>query len=125
MVGATAAKTMGSKEVAQLTAVFEDSISDITNELVNNGYSRAYERAADRAAVEILLRIGYDPNALADVLTAMNAGYDPDGDGFNKTHPDPEDRIDTVLQKIEDEGGVSQTISGTRQARFNSALSGI
>ena len=124
MIGATAAKTFGPSELAKITGLFEDSILDITTTMVNNGYSRSFEKEADRAAVTILSRFGYDPNALVRLLERMDEELDPEGKDFAKTHPDPQDRIEFVLELI-DEMGTGAASSGAAQSRFQDALGGI
>jgi predicted Zn-dependent protease len=120
-VAITAAATAGSEEVAKLTAVFEDSISDITATMVNKGYSRAFEKEADLAAVEILRRTGYDPNALVAMLQAMEGRLKPGGPGFAKTHPDPEDRITSIREAVA-AAGTPPAPPPVRQSRYKAAL---
>jgi beta-barrel assembly-enhancing protease len=90
------AKTLGDKELAQLTQAFEESVSDVISTLVTNGYSRSFEREADKAAVTILQRTGYDPHALVDVLRVMEGKLKPGGLDFAKTHPSPASRINDI-----------------------------
>jgi predicted Zn-dependent protease len=99
-VALTASQTAGSEDLAALTSTFQDSITDITSTLVNSGYSRALESEADRGAVEILRRVGYDPNALVRMLKVMDKKIKPGGLDFAKTHPDPEDRIKDVEKTL-------------------------
>ena len=70
-IGMEGSKTFGGQELASLTSTFEDAITDITTKMINNGYSRSFERQADQAAITILKRVGYDPNGLTEMLTAM------------------------------------------------------
>jgi predicted Zn-dependent protease len=116
------AKTYGTQQIAELTTAFEGSIGDITGTLMNSGYARAQEREADRAAVTILQRLGYDPNALVDMLSQMKKSLKPGGLDFAKTHPDPADRIADVKTLI----GVQpvQPIPAARQERFRKAMEG-
>ncbi|HDQ39537.1 MAG TPA: peptidase M48 [Desulfonatronum sp.] len=93
ILAAEGAKTLGGQELAQLTEVFEESVSDVVSTLVANGYSRASEREADRAAVTVLARLGYDSAALVDMLEIMGARLTPGGSDFAKTHPSPQSRI--------------------------------
>lgn len=110
-------------EVTQLTGIFEDAIADITTTMITNGYSRSFEREADKTAVMILRRIGYDPNALVEMLTVMEQRLDPKGKDFAKTHPSPASRIKEI-KKITD--GYSEVItSKSRQTRFEAALGDI
>jgi len=120
-VAITGAQLAGPQEIAELTAVFEDSIMDITSTLMNSGYSRAFESEADHAAVEILKRVGYDPNALVKLLEVMEKRLKPGGPDFAKTHPDPKDRIKDVKQTIGDYRHTGAA-SSERQRRYREAL---
>jgi predicted Zn-dependent protease len=123
-VALTSAKVASDDEVEQLTETFEGSINDITSTLVNSGYSRGAEREADKSAVEILRRVGYDPWALVRVLEEMDKRIDPDGPGFAKTHPDPEDRIDTIEPMVDGVQPRPET-TAVRRERYEAALSGV
>jgi beta-barrel assembly-enhancing protease len=90
------AKTLGSREVAQLTETFSGAISDIANSMINNGYSRTFEYQADQASVVLVQRIGYNPEGLIDMLTVMEKKLKPGGLDFAKTHPAPRDRITEI-----------------------------
>ena len=120
----TGAQFATSAEVAELTAAFEGSISDITSTLINSGYSRGAEREADEAAVEIMKRVGYDPTALIRVLERMGETWDPAGPGFARTHPAPDTRISVVQRAI---GSYRHQSAGAaaRQRRFDRALGSI
>jgi predicted Zn-dependent protease len=119
-VAIASAQTAGSDELAKLTTVFEDSIGDITATLVNSGYSRAFEKEADLMAVEILKRVGYDPNALVRMLEVMETRLEPGGPDFAKTHPEPEVRI-TEIRKVLAEAPAAP-LQVERQARYRAAL---
>ena len=122
-IGMESAKTFAKSDVAKLTSVFEDSISDITQTLVNNGYSRSFEKDADKGAVTILKRVGYDPNALVEMLQVMQTQLKPGGTDFAKTHPSPKDRISAIQSSIGDFRPVEA--HAARQSRFSAALGNI
>ncbi len=123
ILAAEGAKSFGGKELAELTEVFEDSISDITSTMMNSGYARSYEREADRAAVTIMKRVGYNPNGLIAMLKQMKKDLKPGGPDFAKTHPDPEDRIRDIEKEI---GRYSPVQSpAVRQERFVRNLKGV
>lgn len=113
----------GSPELAKLTELFEDSITEVMASLVNKGYSRAFEKEADLAALVILQRAGYDPNALVRMLQIMDTRLKPGGPDFAKTHPDPQDRI-AEIRKILPEAA-APAAPAARQSRYRAALGGI
>lgn len=119
-VAIASAQTAGSNELAKLTTVFEDSIGDITSTLVNSGYSRAFEKEADLMAVEILKRVGYDPNALVRMLEVMEVRLKPGGPDFAKTHPEPAVRIAEIRKVVAAASAPSP--QAQRQARYQAAL---
>lgn len=120
VIGIEGAKTFGGQELATLTQTFENSIADISKTLINSGYSRSFEIQADKAAVTILRRVGYDPNALVDMLKVMRQRLKPGGIDFAKTHPSPSDRISGIEKIVGGYAPVKQ--SKYRQSRFGKHL---
>jgi predicted Zn-dependent protease len=121
---AESAKQLGGEALRDLTMAFEGSIMDISQTMMNNGYSRGYEREADAACLVIMKRLGYDPTALATMLTAMGHHLEPGGLDFAKTHPKPESRITDIRKAL----GASVTVlppPAARQKRFEAAMKGI
>ena len=92
--------TMSGGTLRELTETFDDSIKDITTTMIDSGYSRSFEDEADADAVTIMKRIGYDPNAIIDMLNQMQTRLKPESKGFAQTHPSPKDRISTVLKTL-------------------------
>ena len=90
------ARTFGGSDLKQLVTAYEGSIDDITSTLVVSGYSRGLEEEADQIAITILQRVGYNPRALPRMLSEMKKRLKPDGPGFARTHPDPQDRVDMI-----------------------------
>lgn len=119
-IGTEGAKTFGNEDLAGLTETFEDSISDITSTLVNNGYSRNFERQADIAAINILKRVGYDPNGLVNMLKMMDKKLKPGSPDFAKTHPSPTSRIDDIQKHTGNYAEIKTPKA--RQKRFQAAL---
>jgi predicted Zn-dependent protease len=116
-------KTFSGANLADLVDSFEGSISDITSTMINNGYSREFEEQADQAAVNILKRVGYNPNALIEMLRVMETRLKPGGVDFAKTHPSPDTRINAVEESIDSHKIVNR--SEARQKRFAQFLGGI
>ncbi|MBF0204279.1 MAG: M48 family metalloprotease [Desulfamplus sp.] len=116
-IGIEGAKTFGSADLANLTDVFESSITDITSTLINSGYSKNFEKRADHNAVMILQRVGYDPNGLLDMLGIMKQNLVPGRHDFGRTHPTPQERIALLEKNI---GSFKPVQSpGVRQKRFD------
>jgi len=95
-----AGKNLAGENLAEAAKAFEGSITDITSTLMNSGYARTLEYDADAAAVQILIRAGYNPQALIDMLTEMRQHLATDTRGFGKTHPSPADRIQQLRSLI-------------------------
>jgi len=123
ILGAEGTKSYGGQKLADLTKVFEGSISDVTSTLVSNGYSRSFEREADAAAITILTRVGYDLNGLVAMLTVMEKNLKPGGLDFAKTHPSPRSRIDDIQRQHADGKALAEVPA--RQARFRKGLGNI
>jgi len=123
----TAVSVFGSPEARQLTDIFKDSISDITNTLVNSGYARDLELQADQMALVIMRRAGYDPRAFDEMLKLMATRITTGGPGFAKTHPDPKDRAAAVEKTLDGQPTVTTAAAAAnaRQSRYQAALGNI
>jgi len=91
--GAEAARQYGGGVAGSLVSMFESSIDDVFKTLVVNGYSREAESNADREAVTTLTRAGYDPGALAAILSRLSSRG---GGGVIRSHPLTADRVQAV-----------------------------
>lgn len=120
VIGSEAAKSYGSREVAQLTSIFEGSIDDVVKTLVVNGYSRSQEFAADRAAVTYLSRAGYAPRALQSFLGRLATKGGSEG-GIFKTHPGTQDRLEEVRGSMPASGAEPKLVEA-RAKRFRQAF---
>lgn len=123
IIGTEATKTFADSDIANLTAVFEDSINDITGTLINSGYSRSFERQADESAVTIMERVGYNPKSLVAMLNVMGEKLQPEGLDFAKTHPSPESRIEDLNEIISSSG--EPKFSSAQEKRFQTAMKNI
>jgi predicted Zn-dependent protease len=122
-LGSAAGQTLGGAQLAEVTAAFEGSISDITSTMMNNGYARTTEFEADKGAVQIMQRLGYNPAALITMLEQMQRQLKPGGHDFAKTHPAPEVRI-TELKKLVTASQAAPA-QEARLARFQKVMSGV
>ncbi len=125
IVGAEAANEYPGGALNEVTDLFSESVSQVTETLMTSGYSRSQEYSADEYAVELLGRAGYDRKALRRVLEKLEqlrASSSQSG-GWFETHPDPDDRIDE-LEDAQTQASVSKGLS-VRTARFNGAIRGV
>ncbi|MDC0336393.1 M48 family metalloprotease [Pseudodesulfovibrio sp.] len=119
----TGTSTFSGGTLSNLTTAFDGALTDITTTLIDNGYSREFEDEADHDAVTIMQRVGYNPNTFVDMLKVMEDRIKPDGKGFARTHPSPEDRIEVVEGVI---GGYTKPkLPMTRGFRFMSMTGGM
>ncbi|WP_084604448.1 M48 family metalloprotease [Desulfonatronum thioautotrophicum] len=119
ILAAEGARTLGGRDLVQLTEIFEESVSDVINTLAVNGYSRSAEREADRSAVMILDRAGYDSAALVNMLEVMDTKLTPGGLDFARTHPAPASRIRDIRPILP---ALRTSDPALRQERFLTAL---
>ncbi|MDH5509727.1 MAG: M48 family metalloprotease [Nitrospinota bacterium] len=117
IIGTEAMKEYGAKELAQLTAAFEDSINDIVNQLVVNGYSRSQEYEADAEAMRVAWKSGYDPAGLTRFLSTLGSISGKGGAGLFKTHPPADDRLKYASKAMKKEGISGSTLKN-RTHRF-------
>lgn len=95
--------------------------SEITETLVNSGFSKTQEFAADKNALTVMLDAGYDPNAMIDMLEMIKANTSSGGEkkGWQKTHPEPQSRIDRVTKILEKTAPQGYSDRSIRQERFD------
>ncbi|MCX7987998.1 MAG: M48 family metalloprotease [Thermodesulfovibrio sp.] len=118
IIGTKAAKQYGSDEFVRLLNIFEGSIDDILKTLVVNGYGRGQEISADEKALLYLVKAGYDPKSLINFLERMKQYGSTYNVGIFKTHPQSEDRIKNIKEKIPSTN-LDPNILKNRITRFN------
>lgn len=123
IVGKEAVASSANGLAAELTAVFGDSVKQVTDTLLTKGYSRSQEYAADEYAAVVLQRTGYDPKGLVTMLKALETKGAAEGSegGWYATHPEPKRRLgeldDSALAATGIDAGVK-----ARLARFRTAM---
>lgn len=123
IVGKEAVASTTSGLTAQLTAVFGDSVKQVTETLLTSGYSRSQEYAADEYAAAVLQRTGYDPRGLVTMLKALEQKGAAEGSegGWYATHPDPERRLGEIDGTIRAEADTDPGAKA-RLVRFRAAM---
>ncbi|MDD2901477.1 MAG: M48 family metallopeptidase [Syntrophales bacterium] len=108
------AKERGGR-AAEMANLYEGAINDVFKAIVTNGYSRTAEWAADQEALRTLKRAGYNPAALAALLTSMLALQKRQA-GLHHTHPPTALRLRKLEMQVQDQKPDKQ--QKVREQRF-------
>lgn len=101
------------------------------SQLLTLSFSRSQELEADELGIQYLNRAGYDPRAMATVLSSLAAqnaldaqvqGRDARMPEWASTHPDPASRVQTALSKAA--GGTGMTNRDTFMTRIDGMIYG-
>lgn len=77
------------------------TMTNVFQTLVSRGYSREQEREADIYAVDLMMRAGYDPQGLVDLMKLFKEkSANIELLEFTQTHPIPESRIEYLNEYI-------------------------
>jgi predicted Zn-dependent protease len=95
-----------------------NKVIDGLGDLYTKGYDRGLEDEADGRAVTLLVRAGYDPNAMTAMLDRMSASSKPE---LFSSHYKPEKRAETVRAAIAKVGS-TPPLDPAREARFKAAV---
>lgn len=90
-------------------------LSSLVSGLVLLKYGRDDELQSDRLGVQFMAEAGYDPRAMVEVMEILAAAGGPGGQPeFFSTHPNPDNRIERILQAIEEQfpNGVPADLEG-------------
>lgn len=123
-----AAVGLDDSALGRASGVLEDRVQAVINSLLGDGYSQETEIEADLGAVQILLKLGYDPYAMVRVLEKLDASEEATAGekrGFHKTHPDPERRIRQVERRLGNYGGLITVDTEVSGRRYREALGSI
>ncbi|MCE5256533.1 MAG: M48 family metalloprotease [Spirochaetaceae bacterium] len=85
-------------KVADFTTAFGNAIAGIAKQIIVSGYSQAYEFEADGEARRIIAAAGYDPQALARLISRLPERDSEHTSGFAATHPERQTRIDILAR---------------------------
>jgi predicted Zn-dependent protease len=101
----------------------QGAVTEIAKSLAHLSYSRAAEREADHFSVIYLCPTDYKSDGAAGFFEKMQeegtAGKVPE---FISTHPNPENRVQSIRQKAQEEGCNTNKTSNTQYTAFKSML---
>ena len=119
---------MQQSALAAAVKVVEERSLKVANSLLGDGYSVDSEIEADLGAIQILLRLGYDPYALVRVLDryrALERQVRGTRTGYYQTHPNPVRRIREINRRLRGYGGMTTVDRAVLDRRYRAALANI
>jgi len=96
----------------------------IVRDLEGMSYSRGHERQADEIGLDYLVKAGYTPDGMVETMEILNS--QPGGRIFEflSTHPNPENRIEDIQERIYNKGYTKYKSSGrVGQGEYQSNVS--
>jgi predicted Zn-dependent protease len=75
-------------------------VARIGSQIIGLKYSRDYEKQADEIGMEYLVKAGYSPYAMVDVMRKLNEQSGSRPIEFLSTHPNPDNRLELLRDKI-------------------------
>jgi Zn-dependent protease with chaperone function len=91
------------------------TMTNVAQNLIANGYSREQEEESDIYAVDLMMRSGYDPDGLIELMKIFKENSNNFKLlEFTQTHPIPESRIDYLEEYIAEKK--SERTAGTKDS---------
>ena len=127
IIGKEVAASQTSGYTSELTSLFGDSVNQVFDTLINSGFSRSQEYEADAYAAELLVRAGYNPEALNAALQKLeSAGAASDAGGWSSTHPKASKRLgelEDIIPDLNAKFPANPAQQAVRARRFKEAMS--
>jgi predicted Zn-dependent protease len=104
----------------EISKALGDSVNDVVSTLVTKGYSQTQEYDADKYALSLMASAGYDPRAMADMLTLLQRQSSGSRGGLTSTHPSAANRLSRVNTELNTPAYQGLRINGRneRNARY-------
>lgn len=80
---------------------YAGDLAKVVGQLVSLSYSREQEAEADRYGLDYMTRARYNPTGMVDVMKLLQEESGGGGPEFLQTHPNPENRIEIIRERIE------------------------
>lgn len=108
------------KDISDETEMFLGMSMGFVQVLIEKGFSSEQELEADKYALTLMYNAGYDPKAMANMLSILK-DKQTGSTTFDKTHPSPKTRLDRVNKELKKQPFASSTSNpADRQKRFDS-----
>lgn len=97
-------------------------VGQVTNGLLGLKYSRGHETESDLKSVEYLDKTEYDARGAARFFEKLLASGQSGGPQFLSTHPNPDNRVESILKKWESLGSKPGLTFNSRYTDFKNSL---
>ncbi len=77
-------------------------ITDMTNQILGLRYSREDEYTADLGGLDYMIQAGYNPYAMVETMEILQREEKSRPIEFFSSHPSPQNRIEYIIEEIED-----------------------
>ncbi len=77
-------------------------VTDMTNQILGLRYSREDEYTADLGGLDYMIQAGYNPYAMVETMQILHSQEKSRPIEFFSTHPSPQNRIEYIIEEIED-----------------------
>ena len=95
------------------------SVAGIVSQLEGMSYSREHERQADKIGLDYLVKAGYTPFGMTEVMEVLQNQSNSRTIEFFSTHPSPENRVGYLKQEIVTKGYRGEGLIGKTEYRTN------
>jgi predicted Zn-dependent protease len=95
------------------------SVASIVSQLEGMSYSRANERQADQVGLDYLVKAGYTPYGMTETMEILQRQSQTWTIEFFSTHPNPENRIGYLQERIYTQGYRGEGLIGKTEYRTN------
>jgi len=97
--------------------------AQVTRQILGLRYSRKDEREADLGGLTYMVRAGYDPSGMVELMQTLENLDDDGPPEFFSTHPSPENRITYIERRIEQRYGDASGLRVGREEYERAVLS--
>lgn len=94
-------------------------LAQIVGQLEGLRYSRKHETESDRYGLDYLVAAGYNPNGMVETMEILNKLNESRPIEFFSTHPNPENRRELIIQRIQEKGWQPLGLVGEQDYKKN------
>ena len=108
--------------IGERTSETTSAIAQLGAQIIDLRYSRSAEYEADSYGLDYMLKAGYDPQAMYELMQMLNDQNSQRPIEFFSTHPNPENRMENIQQKINNMSIPANTKTGKTQYKTSGVV---